>query len=273
MPASQTYISMVEDELVDLDIPLETATQICSKYINLIEDAEHAGRRAASVADELKEYKGDADTSEKVTKYVKEQNAENLRLKEELSPYRILHGHESINTAIAIDDYPFGYKLRCIQRHWIEVAEKGSQKGKYRHVMQTTERKWNYRYTDLLHEAEKEFPDDPYKSPVFHEYRKTAIWNKPKGSTYYYFMFLYSDPAQYIQSAAIELYSGPDKWTKFRNMWQINTPQCQFTAEQLKLLWMMEQASRKSGNPQAWREWEEEHGVVPEIITELIKKE
>ena len=62
-----------------------------------------------------------------------------------------IYGHNSPETAYVIDDYPYGFRLRCKMRCWIEYkAKKG-----FRFVTQTT---------------------NP-KKPI-------EIWNKPKESTY-----------------------------------------------------------------------------------------
>lgn len=66
-----------------------------------------------------------------------------------LSPENVRFGHTSEETALVVDDYPYGYKLRTQIRYWIEtVAKRGD-----RFVSQTL-------------------------NP------KTGRWNKPKKSTY-----------------------------------------------------------------------------------------
>jgi hypothetical protein len=62
----------------------------------------------------------------------------------------ILKGHTSPETAYLVSDYPYGFKLRCSIRYWIEYAPK---KG-FRFVSQTTNPK------------------------------RGNVWNKPKASTY-----------------------------------------------------------------------------------------
>jgi hypothetical protein len=64
---------------------------------------------------------------------------------------QILKGHTSPETAYVVDDYPYGFRLRCKIRYWLEYKE---GKG-FRFVSQTTNPK---------HPGE--------------------IWNKPKASTY-----------------------------------------------------------------------------------------
>ena len=45
-----------------------------------------------------------------------------------------LYGHDSMATAYLVDDYPYGFRLRCKIRYWVEYVPK---KG-YRMVSQTT---------------------------------------------------------------------------------------------------------------------------------------
>jgi hypothetical protein len=73
-----------------------------------------------------------------------------------------LYGHVSAETAYVVDDYPYGFRLRCKMRCWLESHDK---KGA-RFVTQTTNPK------------------------------KGDVWNKPKASTYMFgagAMFLADD--------------------------------------------------------------------------------
>jgi len=67
--------------------------------------------------------------------------------------YKVLNGHRSPETARVIDDYPYGRKLRCKIRYWLEVHPKHGT----RFVSQTTNPK-------------SSLPGDQ--------------WNAPKASTY-----------------------------------------------------------------------------------------
>src|SRR5215471_1630221 len=76
---------------------------------------------------------------------------------------QILSGHISPETAYLVDDYPYGFRLRCKIRYWLEYNPKHG----FRLVSQTS---------------------NP-KRPGF-------VWNKPKASTYSKFggcMYLESD--------------------------------------------------------------------------------
>lgn len=89
----------------------------------------------------------------------------------------------SPETAHSTDDYPYG-SLRTDCKWWIEKAEKGSQKGKYR-VMQQT------------------------RNP------KTNVWNKAHGSTYSDFMVLYiEDGTGHCKNYGI-LFNGSNYFRKF----------------------------------------------------------
>jgi hypothetical protein len=66
----------------------------------------------------------------------------------------ILKGHVSPETAYVVEDYPYGYKLRCKIRYWIEYKNNFG----FRFVSQTT---------------------NP-KKPLEH-------WNAPKAGTYFKF--------------------------------------------------------------------------------------
>lgn len=95
---------------------------------------------------------------------------------------KILVGHVSPETAYVVDDYPYGFRLRCKIRYWLEYAPK---KG-FRLVSQTTNPK------------------------------KGDVWNKPKASTYYKFggaMFLnkeghveWSGLSEYSDAAEAKLF-------------------------------------------------------------------
>jgi len=64
---------------------------------------------------------------------------------------KILKGHISPETAFVVDDYPYGFRLRCKIRYWLEYNVKHG----FRLVSQTTNPR-----------------------------RPGEVWNKPKASTY-----------------------------------------------------------------------------------------
>jgi hypothetical protein len=63
---------------------------------------------------------------------------------------KILSGHTSPETAYLVDDYPYGFRLRCKIRYWLDYHPKRG----FRFVSQTTNPK------------------------------RGNVWNKPKASTY-----------------------------------------------------------------------------------------
>lgn len=85
---------------------------------------------------------------------------------EGLPQVQVLQGHTSPETAFVVNDYPYGRKLRCQIRYWVETATKGSKAGQQRFMRQTT---------------------DPR--------RDNEVWNAPKGSTYVGQAIMYKDPA------------------------------------------------------------------------------
>ena len=98
---------------------------------------------------------------------------------------KLLSGHISPETAYVVEDYPYGFRLRCKIRYWIEFkAKKG-----FRFVSQTTNPK-----------------------------RPGEVWNKPKASTYSKFggaMFL--DDNGHVQWDGLSEYSDAKEAIAFRD--------------------------------------------------------
>jgi hypothetical protein len=87
---------------------------------------------------------------------------------------KLLSGHISPETAYVVDDYPYGFRLRCKIRYWLEYNPKHG----FRFVSQTTNPKQGDR------------------------------WNKPKASTYARFgaaMFL--DEQDHVHWTGLSEYS------------------------------------------------------------------
>lgn len=86
---------------------------------------------------------------------------------------KLLPGHTSPDTAYIVDDYPYGFRLRCKIRYWLEY-KKGAG---FRFVSQTTNPK------------------------------RGDVWNKPKASTYCKFGgAMYLDDAGHVQWAGLTEY-------------------------------------------------------------------
>lgn len=155
MPLSNTYKSMVEDELVGLDFPLETAQRIIESHLSILEDGEIAGRRAISIAEELAENNADEKAVEQLQENAVVMNAANKKAREEFTYWQVLHGHESPETAYVVDDYPSGFKIRCRIRYWIETIPKGVKQGMQRFVSQTSHKSFNIVYTEEMKKQSK----------------------------------------------------------------------------------------------------------------------
>ncbi len=139
----------------------------------------------------------------------------------------LLQGHVSPETVYVVDDYPFGFRLRCKIRYWIETAEKGAKKGEMRFMSQTT---------------------DPRKPCEF--------WNKPKASVYTDLMVMYLDEQGHVHNDGIGLFGWPEHFADFRQNYA-----GQLNESQLKRLEMLEMSSRRS-SPKSWAEWDTEHATL-----------
>jgi len=96
----------------------------------------------------------------------------------------LLHGHTSADTAYVVADYPYGFRLRCQIRYWIETKQGKGQ----RVVSQTTNPKV-----------------------------AGTVWNKPKASTYSMVRVLYIDTNGHVQNWAVSPYSDDDEIAQFRS--------------------------------------------------------
>ena len=130
----------------------------------------------------------------------------------------VLHGHTTPDTAYLVSDYPYGFRLRCKIRYWLEY-KKGHG---HRLVSQTTNPK------------------------VAGE-----IWNKPKGNTYCDGpSVLFLDEHGHVHSDGIRCYSGPDQFARFRALYG-----AQLTDPERAALDKSEAFSRKV-SPVSWAEWD-----------------
>jgi hypothetical protein len=104
------------------------------------------------------------------------------------SKVNVLIGHHSPETARVVDDYPYGFRLRCKIRYWVETADKGAMRGKQRFVSQTTNPK------------------------VAGE-----VWNKPKSSTYDDVVIMALGEEDHVTWASVSTNSAPSHIAKVRN--------------------------------------------------------
>ena len=131
---------------------------------------------------------------------------------------KILSGHTSPETAYVVDDYPYGFRLRCKIRYWLE-QKRGHG---YRLVSQTTNPK-----------------------------KPGEVWNKPKASTYMtFFAVMYLNHESHVDWAGLHCYSGPEGFAKFRQDFY-----AQLSDEQKKTVDTLEGVVRKF-NPITWGEYE-----------------
>ncbi|GAA4852527.1 hypothetical protein [Saccharopolyspora rosea] len=134
----------------------------------------------------------------------------------------VLNGHTSPETAYVVDDYPYGRRLRCKIRYWIETGEKGSAKGKQRFVSQTTN------------------PKVPGE-----------VWNKPKASTYALMAVMYLDHNDHVQWWGVGLDLSPVADARARLMGIYD----QLTEVDRRRYDYLLKVSQKYTTP--WHEWEE----------------
>jgi hypothetical protein len=95
---------------------------------------------------------------------------------------KALFGHTSQETAYEVADYPYGFRLRCKIRYWLEQRPKHG----FRLVSQTTNPK------------------------------RGDSWNKPKAGTYSTLAVMYLDEQGHVQVAALHASDGPDRLLKFK---------------------------------------------------------
>jgi len=104
-----------------------------------------------------------------------------LPLLKRASVKKPLYGHDSMNNAFVVEDYPYGFKLRTQAKFWLEYKP---GKG-YRFLSQTM---------------------DP----------KNGRWNKPKASTYTEFAAaMYLDEKDHVQWTGLGQYSDAPKMNEF----------------------------------------------------------
>lgn len=86
---------------------------------------------------------------------------------------KTLFGHTSPETAYVVDDYPYGFRLRCKIRYWLEHRAKHG----FRFVSQTTNPK-----------------------------KPGEVWNKPSAGTYTPLAVMITDDIGHVRSIGLSLY-------------------------------------------------------------------
>lgn len=103
-----------------------------------------------------------------------------------------LIGHVSPETAYVVADYPYGFRLRCSIRYWIETKAGFGQ----RFVSQTTNPK-----------------------------KPGEVWNKPKAGIYSPVLVMYLDEQDHVHHAGISVYESADVISAFARGWELDTHQ------------------------------------------------
>lgn len=145
-----------------------------------------------------------------------------------------LTGHTDADSAYLVEDYPYGRRLRCQIRYWIETAIKGSAKGQQRFVSQTT---------------------DPR--------REGTVWNKPHPSTYAQIAVMYLDGKGHVHWHGIPFWIDGPEDVRTREMGIYDA----FTDDQRKLYDGMLRLARKA-SPNSWADWEANVARLAAYITE-----
>jgi hypothetical protein len=173
--------------------------------------------------------------------------------------YHLFPDATGAHKAVVVEDYPFGFNLRCRCRYWIETAQNGSKKGQQRMCKQTSHKSFNIHYTEMT-------PDERLK------YETTNLqWNKPKCSGYSDMVLLYRDntPAGkgYIECWHISKFLSPENFYIARDMFgnplyqnvqgeevYAAPSECQMSHRQQKDFLDLERLSRKL-DPSKWKEF------------------
>ncbi len=104
----------------------------------------------------------------------------------------ILTGHTSPETAYVVNDYPYGFTLRCKIRYWLEYKRGHG----FRLVSQTTNPKRQPRPIDNID-------------------RNGEVWNKPKASTYGGLAAMYLDEKAHVQWSSVGMFDDAATLEKF----------------------------------------------------------
>lgn len=167
----------------------------------------------------------------------------------------VLHGHTTAETAHVTFAYPFGSN-RCLRREWLEYSTKGGGKDQFRFVYQTTDRPFNYAYTEQI-ETNGQAAADAWAL----ERVASARWNAPKMGIYTPLALLIERPLEDqsgrlgVTHVGLSLYGGPKEYDEFRSAYG-----AQMDEFQTNRLDSLEKMSRRY-NPRMWAEYDQERGV------------
>ena len=103
---------------------------------------------------------------------------------------KILSGHVSPETAYVVDDYPYGFRLRCKIRYWMEHDPK-----------------WGTRFCSQTSNPKNATQGDRY-----------PYWNKPKKSTYdYVAACMYLDEQEHVNWTGLTQYNSIQECEEWLN--------------------------------------------------------
>jgi hypothetical protein len=140
-------------------------------------------------------------------------------MSESIKPVEILRGHDSQASAFVVGDYPYGFRLRCKIRYWLEHNSRGT-----RFVSQTSNPK------------------------VAGE-----VWNKPKASTYSPapdLAVMFKNEKGHVNWTSVNPYAWPEHGQTFRD--QVGAL---LNAEELARLDKIERFLRRL-SPESWADWD-----------------
>lgn len=140
----------------------------------------------------------------------------------------ILRGHNSRETAHVVDDYPYGFDLRCKIRYWLEHRTGFGS----RLMSQTT-------------------------NPKF----EGDVWNKPKGSTYTPGMArMFKDAKGHVQWAVLRTSAGPDEVVRFLDLLG------HLFDMRDRYIFQMYVLESRSYNRDSWTQWDAQNPEAPAIL-------
>jgi hypothetical protein len=93
----------------------------------------------------------------------------------------VLYGHTSPDTAHVTFAYPFGRRVRCLRREWVDTPTTGGKRGQQRFVTQTTHGSFNADYSLRIASEGQEAADAWATAQLA---AGELQWNAPKASTY-----------------------------------------------------------------------------------------
>ena len=129
----------------------------------------------------------------------------------------ILSNHTSPETAYLVDDYPYGFRLRCKIRYWLETNKKGT-----RFCSQTTNPK-----------------------------ASGEVWNKPKCSTYSEISgVMYLDENNHVQWAALNQYADTKECRAYLDAYGEAATNYKGLVYMVKLKENFDKAKARLGNPE-----------------------